>query len=148
MYLRAVTMRAISNVEGIHQQAWHWDGTTECLVAFRFGWHVEWLDCHHWHFLWKKKQGVSIKLIDGEVRLFCWTTSWDIWAMGARFPDCFMYHNICPTRMYMALWNDGKSQVYTWSLGRALHAILHFRKRYSSCPTLGVVKQSQRYLSK
>ena len=40
-----------------------------------FGGHIKWLECHLSHFQWKKKHGVSIKLIDREVKVLGYTTS-------------------------------------------------------------------------
>ena len=77
-YLSAVTMCTVSNVKGIHQQSlrlrWnHSVGPILCAWVGGGGVHVKWLDCHPRHFPWKKKHGVSIKLIHEEVRVFGWT---------------------------------------------------------------------------
>ena len=72
-HLREATVCAVSNVDGIRQQEWEIEMEPQTVWPLWFGGHVKWLDCNPWHFPWKKRHGVSTKLMVGEVRVFGWT---------------------------------------------------------------------------
>ena len=106
-YLRAVTMRVISNVEGIHQQTWHWDGTTECLAPFGFGgisngwiatiaFLVEEETWGQHKTDWWKGESIWLEYILRN------------WVVGMRIPDCFCIIAFVPLTC-VPLWNDAKS---------------------------------------
>ena len=109
-HLRKATVCAVSNVDGIRQQAWETEMEPQTVWHLWFGGHVKWMDCHPWHFPGKKKHGVSAKLMVGEVRVFGWTLHTQKYVNGhMNFPDC-----CCIVRfvslIWGTLWNDAKNR--------------------------------------
>ena len=134
-YLGAVTMCAVSNVEGIHQQSLRlrWD---QSVGPIWLQGHVKWLDCHPRHFPWKKKHGVSIKLIHEEVRVFGWTWQFLIAAASQHLSHSHVGHCEMVQKIDLHL-----------VFGPALHAILYLRKRHP-VSAISNSAHSQRHPSK
>ena len=109
LYLREATVHAVSNVDGISQQAWQIEMEPQTVWPLWFGGHVKWLDCHPWHFPCRKKQGISTKPMVGEVRVLGWTIHTQKHVHGHDNSLLVLHSTICLTRMG-ALWNDAKNR--------------------------------------
>ena len=144
-YLRAVTMRAKSNVEGIQQQEWYWDDIAQRFANLvhgpwimvglpRLAFFMEEETCGQHKTDWWRGESIGL---DSILR--------NLW-MGMTTSDCCYVITAAPVAC-VELWNDEKNRCTNslWPCLGCYH--LYFRKRHPihcvSCRT-----QSQRYLSK
>ena len=144
-YLRAVTMHAQSNVEGVHRQEGHWDDIALRLAHLVHGpWQMAGLP----RLAFPMEEGTR-----GQHKTDSWTDEsiglesiLKNLRMGMRIPDCCYVITAAPVAC-VELWNDEKNRSTTgfWPCPRCNP--LYFRKTHPghrvSCRT-----QSQRCLSK
>ena len=98
-----------------------------------FGRHVKWMDCHPWHLPWKKKHGVSIKLIDGEAKLIGWTASWEICGWAWEFLIAASLYHLSHSHVWHC--ETFQIQVYIWPLALPCMQSSTLGK-YTPCPAL------------
>ena len=114
VHLRAVIMHGISNVGGIHQWAWDWDGTTGVFSPFALGgmsngWiATPGISCGRRIIgsaqNWLMERWESLVLLHMEKSVYGYDNFW-----------LLLCQNICPAHL-RGIENNVKKHVYNWSL--------------------------------